>query len=107
MSLIPVASLDDIHRLDTYRGGILVFKHSTRCSISGAALNRVRNWLDVHPDVSVGYVDVIGQRPLSNELAEFSAVPHQSPQILWLRPGCPAEHESHFGITPAWLDALN
>jgi cob(I)alamin adenosyltransferase len=61
MSLVPVTSLDDIHRLGRYRGGILVFKHSTRCSISTAAHHRVQTWLAAHPDAEVGYVDVIAQ----------------------------------------------
>jgi len=107
MSLVPVTSLDDIHRLGHYRGGILVFKHSTRCSISTAALHRVRTWLTAHPEVEVGYVDVIAQRPLSSELAEKWSVEHQSPQMLWFREHGSVQYESHFGIDAGWIESLN
>lgn len=107
MSLVPVTSLEDIHRLGRYRGGILVFKHSTRCSISTAAQHRVRTWLTAHPEVEVAYVDVIAQRPLSNELAEAWSVEHQSPQMLWFREDGSVLHESHFGIDARWIESLN
>jgi bacillithiol system protein YtxJ len=107
MSLVPVTSLEDIHRLGRYRGGILVFKHSTRCSISTAAQHRVRKWLTAHPEVEVAYVDVIAQRPLSNELAEAWSVEHQSPQMLWFREDGSVLHESHFGIDARWIESLN
>jgi bacillithiol system protein YtxJ len=107
MSLVPVTSLDDIHRLGRYRGGILVFKHSTRCSISTAAHHRVQTWLAAHPDAEVGYVDVIAQRPLSNELAKVWLVEHQSPQLLWFREDGSVLHQSHFGIDAGWIDSLN
>jgi bacillithiol system protein YtxJ len=107
MSLVPVAHLDDIHRLGRFRGGILVFKHSTRCSISTAAHHRLTKWLLDHPEVEVGYVDVIAQRPLSNELAGAWKVEHQSPQLLWFRTEEDVHHTSHFGIDAHWIDSLN
>jgi len=107
MSLVPVASLDDIHHLGRYRGGILVFKHSSRCSISTAAHHRVSSWLREHPEVEVGYVDVIAQRSLSNELASVWSVEHQSPQLLWFRDAEHVLHANHFGIDAGWIESLN
>lgn len=107
MSLVPVARMDDIYRLDRFRGGILVFKHSTRCSISTAAHHRVTTWLSTRPEVEVGYLDVLSQRPLSNELAKAWSVEHQSPQLLWFREDGSVLHESHFGIDTRWIESLN
>ncbi|MFZ9756296.1 MAG: bacillithiol system redox-active protein YtxJ, partial [Bacteroidia bacterium] len=106
MSLVPVASFDDIRRLGRYRGGIFIFKHSTRCSISTAAHHRLSTWILHHPEVQVGYIDVITQRPLSNELAQLWSIEHQSPQLIWYRDG-QVLYESHFGIDSRWIESLN
>jgi bacillithiol system protein YtxJ len=55
--------------------------------------------MDEHPDVPVCLVDVIGQRPLSREIAGRLSIAHESPQAILLRSGTPVWHASHFGVT--------
>lgn len=107
MSLVPVASLDDLSRLGLFRGGILVFKHSTRCSISTMALNRVQKWVVEHPDSDIAYLDVVANRSLSLELADQWSVEHESPQILWRSADGRVLHESHMGISSDWFNSVN
>lgn len=107
MSLVPVASLDDLSRLRLFRGGNLVFKHSTRCSISTMAHNRVQKWAAEHPDCDIAYLDILAHRSLSLELADQWSVQHESPQILWRRVDGRVLHESHMGISSDWFNSVN
>ena len=75
----------------------VIFKHSTRCSISSMAKNR----LDKAPDpkgVDFYYLDLIRYRKISNEIAETFSVPHASPQVLVIKGGKSIYDESHSGI---------
>lgn len=76
-----------------------LFKHSTRCSISAAALDRLeRNWDKVDGKITPYYVDLIAHRDVSNAIQEKLAVQHESPQFILLKDGKVVYHESHFGI---------
>ncbi len=107
MSFVSVASRDDLSHLEPVQGGILVFKHSPRCSISLTAHHRVQQWLERHPDVQIGFINVLTQRGLSHELASEWGVEHESPQIVFRTADGRVRHASHFSITHDWLDALN
>lgn len=78
---------------------VLVFKHSTRCSISSMALNRLESkWKDKE-DVPCFYLDLLNHRDISNQMATEFSVQHQSPQILLIKNGQCIYHESHNGIS--------
>ncbi len=65
---------------------IILFKHSTRCSISSMAKSRFEsNWNTDLSDVSVYYLDLIAHRNISNEIAELTGIEHQSPQAIVLK----------------------
>ena len=74
----------------------LIFKHSTRCSISTMALSRFQgsgilddNSLDCH------YLDLLQYRSISDEIARKSGVYHQSPQVIVLFKESVIYSESH------------
>ena len=79
---------------------IMLFKHSTRCSISDMAINRIQsNWKDsdsVH--IKPYYLDLIAHRDISNLIAEQYGIEHQSPQALIISNGECIYHESHTNI---------
>lgn len=76
----------------------LIFKHSTRCSISSMALSRFeRLWQENEP-LDVWYLDLIAYRAVSNEIAERFGVTHQSPQAIMIVNGAVGYHNSHNGI---------
>lgn len=79
---------------------ILIFKHSTRCNISRATLDRLeRNWKDADvPNVKPYFLDLITYRSISNAIAEQFQVEHQSPQVLIIRNGKSVYDNSHYGI---------
>lgn len=77
---------------------VLVFKHSTRCAISGMAKNRLASNMDER--LSYFILDVISQRSISNYLATKTGVQHESPQVFLYVNGVLVSVESHSEIRP-------
>jgi bacillithiol system protein YtxJ len=79
---------------------ILIFKHSTRCNISRATLDRLeRNWKDEEvPNLKPYFLDLISYRNISNAIADQFHVEHESPQVLIIRNGKSIYDNSHYGI---------
>lgn len=74
----------------------VVFKHSTRCSISIVAKNRLdKNNTD---KADFYYLDLLNNRNLSNAIAEKFSIYHESPQVLVIKNGDCIYDESHSSI---------
>ncbi|PZX57992.1 bacillithiol system redox-active protein YtxJ [Algoriphagus chordae] len=82
---------------------VLIFKHSTRCSISSMSLDRLlRKWKDSDSEqVTPYFLDLISRRDLSELVAKEFRVPHESPQVLLIKNGDVIYDNSHFGISYA------
>lgn len=77
----------------------ILFKHSTRCSISAMALNRFQtDWSEDYKDVHIWYLDLLNFRELSNLIAEETGVHHQSPQAIAVKNGEVTYTASHSEI---------
>jgi bacillithiol system protein YtxJ len=76
---------------------VAIFKHSTRCSISSMAKNRLDKAASPD-DVTFYYLDLIKYRSISNKIAEIFHVFHESPQVLVINNGECTYEESHNGI---------
>jgi len=96
-------SMDDLDRLFEQATGepVLVFKHSTRCPISSAALREYEEFLQNRSEGKplCAMVLVVEHRPVSLEFANKSGVPHQSPQAVLLKDGKAVFDASHGSIT--------
>ena len=79
---------------------VLIFKHSTRCSISVTALNRLeRNWSpEKITPIKTYYLDLLSHRSVSHQVSECFGVEHESPQVLILKDGKPMHVRSHLSI---------
>jgi bacillithiol system protein YtxJ len=79
---------------------VMLFKHSTRCSISAAALGRLeRNWqANDSQKIVPFFLDLIQHRDVSNLIASRFGVEHESPQVLVIENGKCIYHNSHQGI---------
>lgn len=82
---------------------VVIFKHSTRCSISSMAKNRLDRE-DAPADVKFYYLDLIAYRALSNKIAEVFQVHHESPQVLLIKNGECTYDESHNGISMSEIE---
>jgi bacillithiol system protein YtxJ len=98
-ALDNIAELDAINE-ESKSTPVLLFKHSTRCSISSMALNRIEsNWKDADNQlIKPYYLDLIAHRDISNQIAEQYGIEHQSPQALVISKGECIYHESHTNI---------
>jgi bacillithiol system protein YtxJ len=90
---------------DSYKKTIVIFKHSTRCSISRAALDRLeRNWkTEDSGTVQPYFLDLISFREISNQIEKVLNVEHESPQLIVVSNGQAVYHRSHFAIDYADL----
>ncbi len=76
----------------------VIFKHSTRCSISIMAKNRLERV--TFPDqIQFHYLDLLQHREISNKIAEQFGVYHQSPQVLLIKNGECFYEETHSAIS--------
>jgi bacillithiol system protein YtxJ len=82
---------------DSYQSPQLIFKHSTRCSLSGLAKGRMEK-NELPPPLTCHLLDLIAHRSLSNTVAEKFHVHHESPQVLLLHNGECVYDESHLAI---------
>lgn len=76
----------------------VIFKHSTRCSISNVALTRMQN-SPCPENADFYFLDLLAYRPLSNKIADVFRVHHESPQVLVIRKGECTYEESHLAIS--------
>jgi len=101
-------SLTDEHQLQEIKEQskqqpVVIFKHSTRCSISSMAKNRLEREKPAD-NVTFYYLDLIRYREISNKIAEEFHVHHESPQVLLIKNGECAYEESHNGINMADIE---
>lgn len=76
----------------------VVFKHSTRCSISSMAKRRVDDKWDI-TDLPLYYLDLIQYRDVSNYIEQSLNVEHQSPQLILVKNGKAIYDASHMSIS--------
>jgi bacillithiol system protein YtxJ len=85
---------------DSYSNkGIVIFKHSTRCSISMMAKTRLSIKWNFKEDLPIYHLNLIQQRTISNLIADKFNVQHESPQLLLIKNGECVYHTSHMGIS--------
>ena len=96
--LQQIDDLDQV-REKSFHNPQLIFKHSTRCSISAMAKGRLDR-MEEENRFEAHYLDLIRYRDLSNRIAEIYHVQHESPQILLIRNGECVLDASHMDIDP-------
>ncbi len=96
-------TLTDIEQLiaikeKSYEKPQVLFKHSTRCSVSSVALKRMEKG-GIISGADFYFIDLFRFRKISGKIAETFNVYHESPQILLIENGERVYNESHPGIT--------
>ena len=79
---------------------ILIFKHSSRCSVSKVALDRLeRKWNEEEAShIKPYFLDLLAFRGTSESVARHFDVEHESPQVLVISKGESIYDRSHFDI---------
>jgi bacillithiol system protein YtxJ len=98
--------LEEIKKISAEKP-VLIFKHSTRCSISSMAFDRLRrNWKQEDTEkVTPFFLDLIRYRNISDQISSDFGVYHQSPQIILIKEGQAIYDNSHMGIS--YPDIMN
>lgn len=98
LPLTTVSQLEDIAE-QSKSTPCIIFKHSTRCSISSMAKYRLENKWDIDDrGLTPYFLDLIAYREVSNAVMDFFGVRHESPQLLLIRDGRCSYHASHMDI---------
>jgi len=99
MSWIPLDNISQLDSITEMSDGKtqIIFKHSTRCSISHMAKSRLERET-MSEEYDWYFLDLIKYRDISNGIAEKFQVNHESPQILIIKKGECTFAESHNGI---------
>lgn len=98
--LNTIEQLDEI-KAESFKHPVLLFKHSTTCSISNMALNRMERNYDQTKvgDLKPYYLDLLSHRDISSKIAEFFEVEHESPQAILVQNGKAIYDASHYDIS--------
>lgn len=101
MNWIPLTDFSGLEEIKvrSHTRPQLLFKHSTRCSISHMAKARLDRG-PISDNIDYHYLDLLNYREISNKIAEDFQVHHESPQVLLIVNGECVYDESHNGILP-------
>ena len=100
MNWIQLQSTDQLSEIKNLPGYSLIFKHSTRCSISMMAKRRFElDWDSLPKELPLYFLDLIQHRDISNQIAQQFHVHHESPQLLLIKDGECILDQSHGGIS--------
>lgn len=99
MNWIPLTSKEALHTIKerSNQRPQVIFKHSTRCSISSMAKSRLER-SETNPGIDFYYLDLISYRDVSTAVSELFDVAHQSPQVLVIKNATCIFDESHTSI---------
>lgn len=101
--LTDLGQLNEIVDLSNEKA-VLIFKHSTRCSISRFALKQFENEFDLEEKITPYFLDLLNHRDVSNEIANRFEVEHQSPQLLLIKNGKAIFATSHSDIDAKFIE---
>jgi len=108
LGVAEMKSVEDLAKALASTNGepAFIFKHSTTCSISGGANQRITDYIKSKENNAPRFymVRVIESRPTSQAAAERLGVKHESPQIILVSEGKAVWSTSHEDITAEALD---
>ena len=88
MHWTSLETANQISEIKTQPGYNVIFKHSTRCSISMMVKKRFElDWDKLPKNLPLYFLDLIKNRELSNQVSKEFSVHHESPQLLLIKDG--------------------
>ena len=104
MNLIPLTNESQLTDLINDSLTVVLFKHSTRCSVSNMAWKMFQQeWNNA--DTPVYCLDLLNYRSLSNAIASQFQIEHESPHVLVIKNGACVYHATHQAIDAASVQA--
>ncbi|TAH21625.1 MAG: bacillithiol system redox-active protein YtxJ [Cytophagales bacterium] len=103
MNWEKITSVEDLKSIDknSENQEVMIFKHSTTCSISATVLARMeRKWnAEKANKIIPYYLDLLSFREISNRIAQHYGIRHESPQVLIIKNGKCIYDASHYDIS--------
>ncbi len=100
MQWINMNDLEQVKTIKNANGYSVIFKHSTRCSVSLMAKRSFEfDWDSIPENTPVYFLDLISHRDISAAIAETFQVHHESPQALLIKDGECVLDSSHSDIS--------
>ena len=97
INLTDLAQLNTVKNDENYS---VIFKHSTRCSISMMVKKRFElDWNALPEGINLYFLDLISYRDISAAIADVFHVHHESPQLLLIKNGECILDSSHGDIS--------
>src|ERR1700742_4502006 len=88
MNWTSLESTDQVEAIKKQENYSVIFKHSTRCSISMMVKKRFElDWDKLPGSLPLYFLDLIRYRDVSNKVAADFQVYHESPQLLLIKDG--------------------
>lgn len=106
---IELTSSDQLHTAieNSTDQSFLIFKHSTRCSISSMAKSRFENnWTTTNENCDIYYLDLLAHRDISNEIEKITGTIHQSPQVIVIKNKEVIYTDSHSNIDAKLIEQI-
>lgn len=95
-----ITDIAQINEIKEQAGYSLIFKHSTRCSVSSMAKRRFEmDWDAIPAETQFYFLDLISYRDISAQIADTFQVHHESPQLLLIKDGQCVLDASHGDIS--------
>lgn len=100
MQWIPLNTLEQLNEIDriSHQGPVFIFKHSTRCMISGVVLSRLERACRSFEERSFFHLDLLRFRKISDAIESRYGIDHASPQLLVIRNGQCVHSATHLSI---------
>jgi len=85
---------------------VIIFKYSPVCPISRRIEIEFDKWIEINNlDIELFKINVITSRELSNHIANYFSIIHESPQLIWLNKQFKVKaSKSHFQINDEFLN---
>lgn len=100
MEWINITDISQINSIKGAKGYSVIFKHSTRCSVSLMAKRGFEaDWNAIPANTLLYFLDLISHRDISSAIAEVFQVHHESPQTLLIKDGECILDSSHSDIS--------
>ena len=100
MNWIPLEAQQQLDSIQANQGYSIIFKHSTRCSVSLMAKKKFElDWDYLPSNTPIYFLDLLKFRDLSNSIATIFKVHHESPQLLLIKNGACLFEASHSNIS--------
>jgi bacillithiol system protein YtxJ len=100
MEWINITDINQINDIKQAKGYSVIFKHSTRCSVSLMAKRGFEaDWDAIPANTSLYFLDLINHRDISAAIAEIFQIHHESPQTLLIKDGECILDSSHSDIS--------